>query len=129
MFTVIALSAGASLGAIARWRLGLWLNVAGSTGIGWGTLAANGIGAYLIGLGVVWLQTQPNLDPAWRLFIITGFLGALTTFSTFSIETLQLYQNGHVASAAGNVLLNVSGSLLLTYAGLASGRLLWGASI
>ena len=122
MYTVIALSAGATIGAIARWQLGLWLNVAHTNSIGWGTLAANSLGAYLVGLGFVWLQTQPAIDPVWRLFIITGCLGALTTFSTFSLETVQLLQNGHIGTAVSNVVLNVVASLTLTYAGLLTGR-------
>jgi len=125
MNTVIALSIGASLGAIARWALGQWLNVAGHVGIGWGTLASNCIGAYLIGIGYVWLHSQPGIDPVWRLLLITGFVGALTTFSTFSLETIQLLADGHAGSALANVATNLAGSLVLTYLGLLSGQAFW----
>ncbi|WP_305806925.1 fluoride efflux transporter CrcB, partial [Stenotrophomonas sp. YIM B06876] len=84
MLNVAAICLGASLGALARWRLGLWLSV--GHGLPWGTLAANLIGGYLIGVCVAVFQALPQLDPVWRLALITGFLGALTTFSSFSAE-------------------------------------------
>lgn len=119
---VVALSSGASLGAIARWQLSLWLNSGHAHHIPWGTWAANAIGAYLIGFGVTLLQNNPNLDPAWRMLLITGFLGALTTFSTFSIETVSLFSMGKAGLAIGNALMNVAGSLLLTWLGLVTGE-------
>ena len=125
MYSVLAICIGASLGAIARWQLGVWLNSAASTSVALGTLGANWIGAYLVGFGFVWLQTHTALDPAWRLLILTGFLGALTTFSTFSLETVNLLQAGHVASAVANAALNLFGSLALTYAGLLSAQWLY----
>ena len=91
MFSVFVLCVGASLGALARWQLALWLNT-GGTWVPLGTLAANLIGGWLIGLLVGVFQALPHLDPAWRLALVTGFLGALTTFSTFSAETVQLLQ-------------------------------------
>lgn len=78
MLTVIAICIGASLGALIRWRLGLWLSPGGL--IPWGTLVANLCGGYLVGIAI----SQPQLDPVWRLALVTGFLGALTTFSSFS---------------------------------------------
>ena len=93
MHSVIAISLGAVLGALARWRLSLWLNH-GAAVLPWGTLAANWIGAYVIGLAVVFFQSQTQIDPAWRLAIITGFLGALTNFSTFSVEVSPCLQHG-----------------------------------
>ena len=119
---VIALSSGASFGAIARWQLGLWLNSGHPHQIPWGTWAANAIGAYLIGLGVTLLQNHPQLDPAWRLLLITGFLGALTTFSTFSIETVSLFSLGKPGLAIANAFMNLAGSLLLTWLGLLTGE-------
>ena len=81
MISVLAICIGASLGALARWRLGLWLNP--GTVLPLGTLAANLIGGYLIGICVAVFQALPNLDPVWRLALVTGFLGGLTTFSSF----------------------------------------------
>ena len=88
---VSALCLGASLGALARWRLSVWLSTNHTLAWGalvWGTLAANLLGAYLIGLCVGVFQALPQLDPVWRLALVTGFLGALTTFSSFSIEVV-----------------------------------------
>ena len=83
MLTVIAICIGACLGALSRWQLGLWLNPgAASSGLlPWGTLAANLIGGYLVGVCMGVFQQLPDLDPLWRLAWVTGFLGALTTFS------------------------------------------------
>ena len=117
MHSVIAISLGAVLGALARWRLSLWLNH-GAAVLPWGTLAANWIGAYVIGLAVVFFQSQTQIDPAWRLAIITGFLGALTTFSTFSVEVISMLQHGRVLLALGTASLHLVGSLLLTWLGM-----------
>ena len=87
MLHALAICLGACAGALARWRLSLWLNTQGAL-LPWGTLAANLIGGYLIGLCLALFQALPQLDPAWRLLLVTGFLGALTTFSTFSAEVL-----------------------------------------
>ena len=123
MLHVLAICCGASLGALARWRLGLWLSPGGA--LPWGTLAANWIGAYAIGVGLALLQQLPHLDPAWRLALITGFLVALTTFSSFSAETVSLLQAQRYWLALGNTSLHVAGSLVLTYLGLQSVALVW----
>ncbi len=114
----LALCLGASLGALARWRLGLWLNTGAP--LAWGTLAANLLGAYLIGLCVGIFQALPQLDPVWRVALITGFLGALTTLSSFSIEVVQQLQQQRYALALGTTGLHLGGSLLLTLLGLHS---------
>jgi CrcB protein len=114
---VILLCAGASLGAIARWQLGLWLNASGSW-LPLGTLVANLVGGYLIGVLMGVFQAHPEIDPVWRLALVTGFLGALTTFSTFSIETVQLLQAQRYAQALGLSALHLFGSLALTWLGL-----------
>lgn len=118
MLSVFAICIGASIGALSRWGLGLWL----STGavFPWGTLAANLIGGYLIGIAVALFQAMPHLDPAWRLAIITGFLGALTTFSSFSVEVVTMLQQARYGMAFGTAMLHVTGSLLLTLAGIKS---------
>lgn len=115
---MLAICIGACLGALARWRLSLWLNPGAL--LPWGTLAANLVGGYLIGVGVSVCQALPQLDPAWRLALITGFLGALTTFSSFSAEVVAMLQNGRYALALGTTGLHLFGSLLLTIAGLKS---------
>jgi fluoride exporter len=117
--SVLAICAGASLGALLRWLLGLWLNAL-FPAIPPGTLAANLIGAYLIGLALAAFNHHVALPPEWRLFVFTGFLGGLTTFSTFSLEVATLLQQGRLWLAFGAMGLHVAGSLLLTFAGMAS---------
>lgn len=119
MLTALALCIGASVGALSRWQLGLWLSTTQAT-LPWGTLAANWVGAYAVGVAVVFFQSQAQIDPAWRVAIITGFLGALTTFSTFSLEVVTLLQQGRWALAAGSTSLHLFGSLLLTWVGMRS---------
>ena len=116
MLPVIAISLGASIGALARWALGLWLTPGGV--IPWGTLAANLIGGYLIGICIAIFQAMPQLDPIWRLLLITGFLGGLTTFSTFSAEVVTYLMQERYGLASMTALLHVAGSLLMTVAGI-----------
>jgi CrcB protein len=116
MLQILAICTGASVGAIARWQLGLWLSAPGQ--LPWGTLAANAIGGYGMGLAIAWLDAAPQLDPVWRLAIITGFLGALTTFSSFSAEVLGLLQAQRWTTAVGWTAAHVLVSLALTAAGL-----------
>src|SRR5574343_557088 len=116
MIAPLAICIGASLGALARWRLGLWLSPGGL--IPWGTLVANLIGGYLIGVCVAVFQALPQLDPAWRLALVTGFLGALTTFSSFSAEVVGMLQQQRYLLALGTTAVHLLGSLLLTIVGL-----------
>ena len=118
MITVIAICLGACVGALARWQLGLWLNPYSADLMPLGTLAANLIGAYLVGVSVGIFQQLPNLDPVWRLTLVTGFLGALTTFSSFSAEVVALLQQGRLTLAAGTAGAHLLGSLTLTVLGL-----------
>lgn len=120
MLAVIAICLGASAGALARWGLGLWLSPAGV--IPWGTLAANLIGGYLVGICITVFQAMPQLDPVWRLALVTGFLGALTTFSSFSAEVVNLLMLERYALALGTATVHLAGSLLLTMAGIWSAR-------
>lgn len=115
----LAVGAGAALGAWLRWGLSLWLNERHAA-IPLGTLAANWVGGYCVGLAVAWLGAQPELDPRWRLFIVTGLLGGLTTFSTYSAEVVNLLQRGALGWAFLTALLHLAGSLLLTWLGIAS---------
>ena len=116
MLAAIAICLGASLGALSRWGLGLWLTPGGA--IPWGTLAANLIGGYLIGICVAVFQALPQLDPVWRMALVTGFLGGLTTFSSFSAEVVSLLMQQRYLLALGTAGLHVAGSLLLTVAGI-----------
>ena len=112
----LAICIGASVGALSRWGLSLWLSPGGL--IPWGTLAANLLGGYLVGVAIAVFQSMPQIDPVWRLLLITGFLGGLTTFSTFSAEVVTHLIDERYALAAGIVLTHVAGSLLLTVAGI-----------
>ena len=123
MLNIFAICMGASLGALSRWGLGLWLS--NGTGLPWGTLASNLIGGYLIGVCIALFQAMPQLDPVWKLAIVTGFLGGLTTFSSFSAEVVSLLQQTRYLLAFGTALLHVAGSLLLTIAGYHTATLLW----
>lgn len=117
LHSILAISIGASLGAVSRWLLGLSLNTL-FPAIPPGTVAANLIGGYLIGVALAVFAAAPNLAPEWRLLIITGFLGGLTTFSTFSAEVTTLIQQGRLAMAATAITVHVGGSLLMTLIGL-----------
>jgi CrcB protein len=126
MLSIMAICMGACLGALARWQLGLWLNPStpGDGIFPWGTLAANLIGGYLIGVCVGIFQNMPQLDPEWRLLCITGFLGALTTFSTFSVEVVSMLQQGRWFLAMSTASVHLIGSLILTYLGLITVKLI-----
>ncbi len=116
MMSVFAICMGACIGALARWGLGLWLNPGAVIPLG--TLAANLMGGYLVGVAVAVFQAMPHLDPAWRLAIITGFLGALTTFSSFSAEVVGMLGQQRYLLGFGTAALHLFGSLLLTVAGV-----------
>jgi fluoride exporter len=116
MLSVLAICIGACLGALSRWGLGLWLNPGAV--MPYGTLAANLIGGYLIGVCVAVFQALPQLDPVWRLALITGFLGALTTFSSFSAEVVGMLMQQRYALALVTAALHLLGSLTLTVAGI-----------
>ena len=91
---VLAISIGAALGALLRWALGLKLNAILEV-IPFGTVAANLLAAYVIGLATAYFATTSNLSPEWKLLIITGFCGGLSTFSTFSMEIVNLLPPGY----------------------------------
>jgi len=122
MLAVVAISVGAALGALLRWGLGLALNTV-FPALPLGTLAANLIGGYLVGLAIGPLAMHPDWPPEIRLFVITGFLGGLTTFSTFSAEVVQALQEGRFGWAAATVVVHVVGAVVLTFAGLATATL------
>lgn len=119
----LAVALGAALGALLRWRAGLWLN-AMWTGFPLGTLLVNAVGGLLIGSALAWFEQSP--DELLRLLLVTGFLGGLTTFSAFSVESLLLLQRGQWLLAAGHTLAHVLGALVCAAAGFALTRSLLG---
>lgn len=121
MMAWAAVGIGAAFGAWLRWGLTLWLNTLHSK-VFFGTLVANLAGGYLIGLAVGFFAAHPGLSAEWRLFAVTGFLGGLTTFSTFSAESFLLLQRGDYLWAMGHAALHLFGSVLFCMAGFASYR-------
>jgi CrcB protein len=117
----IAVAVGAALGAWLRWGLTLFLGQMHAR-IQLGTLVANLVGGYLIGLALGVFDAMPALSPAWRLFVITGFLGGLTTFSSFSGEAMVLMQRGHYGWALAHSALHLLGSIGCCVAGYATWR-------
>lgn len=115
------IAVGATLGAWLRWALSLWLN-ARLPMLPLGTLAANLVGAYLIGMAVGFFNDWPQLSPEWRLLAITGFLGGLTTFSTFSAEAMVLLQQRDYLAVMLHTGMHLLGSVALCIAGLATWR-------
>ena len=113
----LAVAVGAVLGAWARWGLGLWLNPLFPT-MPLGTLAANLIGGYLVGAAVAVFHINVDLPAELRLFFVTGFLGALTTFSTFSAEVVALVRTAQYGWALAAASLHLFGSLLMTGLGI-----------
>ncbi len=120
---LMAVAIGAVLGAWLRWALSYWLNPRIAQ-LPLGTLAANLIGGYLIGVAVAAFAVHPSVSPFWRLLLITGFLGGLTTFSTFSAENVVLLQGEQWAAASLHVLAHLGGSLVATMAGIVTYRAL-----
>jgi CrcB protein len=120
--SIVAISVGGSLGSLLRWWLGMQLNAHFPT-VPPGTLTANLVGGYIIGLAVAFFGTYTALAPEWRLFVITGFCGGLTTFSTFSAEVTTLLQQGRVLWALGAAGIHLLGSILTTFAGV--GTFMW----
>lgn len=117
MTAFLAIGIGAALGAWLRWGFGLWLNPI-LPELPLGTLFANLLGGFLIGWIIAFFLQHPALSPEWRLFSITGFLGGLTTFSTFSAETVTLLLRGQYAWGAGVIAAHLGGSLLMTVLGI-----------
>jgi fluoride exporter len=121
----VAVGLGAILGAWLRWGLGVWLNGA-TPHLPAGTLLANLVGGYLIGVAFQYFSTKNGLPPEMRLFVVTGFLGALTTFSSFSAEAVGLLGRGEYGWALAHTLSHLVGSLVATFAGVATLKLLQG---
>jgi len=115
----LAVGGGAAIGALLRWLAGLWLN-AQWNGFPLGTLLVNCVGGFIVGIALVWFTRSP--DELIRLFVVTGFLGGLTTFSAYSVESLILLQRGLWALAAAHTLAHVGGALACAVLGFAVAR-------
>ena len=123
MTAFLAVGIGAALGAWLRWGLGLWLNPLFPS-LPLGTLAANLAGGYAIGLAIAWFAEHPGVPPEARLFLITGLLGGLTTFSTFSAEVVSALMRGLWLAGGAIAFAHLIGSFLATGLGFYSMRLL-----
>ncbi len=117
--SIVAIAVGAALGALLRWWLGMKLN-SYFPAIPPGTIAANLVGAFVVGAAIAFFSSYSALAPEWRLFVITGFCGGLTTFSTFSAEIVTLIGAGRLLSACSAVVIHLGGSVLMTIAGIAA---------
>ncbi|EFW8925417.1 fluoride efflux transporter CrcB, partial [Shigella dysenteriae] len=106
---LLAVFIGGGTGSVARWLLSMRFNPLHQA-IPLGTLTANLIGAFIIGMGFAWFSRMTNIDPVWKVLITTGFCGGLTTFSTFSAEVVFLLQEGRFGWALLNVFVNLLGS-------------------
>ncbi len=122
MTAFLAVGAGAAIGAWLRWGLGLWLNPV-LPAVPLGTLAANLIGGYFVGLFLAWFAEHPGVPPEMRLFLITGLLGGLTTFSTFSAEVVGALMRGLWATGGLIAVAHLAGSLVATGLGFYTLRL------
>lgn len=113
----LAIGLGAVIGAWLRWGLALWLNGMHPV-LPFGTLAANLLGGYAVGFAIAYFAQHPGIAPEWRLFLITGLLGGLTTFSTFSAELFTLFARAQVLAGLALAGLHVLGSLAMTGLGV-----------
>lgn len=116
---ILAIAVGSTAGGLLRWALSLRLNP-GTAALPLGTLASNLIAGYVVGLAIAWFAQAPGIAPEWRLLVITGFCGGLSTFSTFSAEIVAALQRGQLGWAAGTIAVHVVGSVLMTLAGMAT---------
>lgn len=116
---IIAISIGSAAGGLLRWAMSLRLNDV-TPAVPLGTLTANLVAGYIVGLCLAWFSASEAIAPEWKLLLITGFCGGLSTFSTFSAEVVTLLQQGRLSMAAGAIAVHVIGSVLMTFAGIAS---------
>jgi CrcB protein len=117
--SIVAIALGSIAGGLLRWVFSTQFNAL-FPAIPPGTLVANLVGGFIVGVAVAYFATAPAIAPEWRLLIITGFCGGLTTFSSFSAEVVSLLQQGRLSLAAGAVGLHVFGSFTMTFAGILS---------
>ncbi|WP_343670269.1 fluoride efflux transporter CrcB [Paraburkholderia heleia] len=117
--SILAVGVGGALGSLLRWVLGLRLNALYPE-LPLGTLASNIIAGYVIGVAVAYFGRMPQLSAEWRLFVITGLMGGLSTFSTFSAEVVSHLQHGRFGWAAGEIAIHVCASVVMTILGIAT---------
>jgi CrcB protein len=117
LISLLAAVFGGALGCIARWQLASVLNSL-FPAVPPGTLAANLIGCYLVGIAIAYFAAHPEIPSEWRLLVITGFLGGLTTFSSFAGEVVMLMRQDRLVMACTAIAMHLGGSLLLTFAGM-----------
>jgi CrcB protein len=115
--SILAIFFGAGFGALLRAGFNV-LTVSATSVIPLGTLLSNMVGGYLVGLAVAYFGNNPQLSPEWKLLVVTGFLGGLTTFSSFSAEVVGFIQRGEFTWALGTAILHLVGSLMLTFLGI-----------
>lgn len=116
MSQLVAIMIGGAVGCVIRWFFGIKLNSLFPS-LPPGTLVVNLLGAFIIGAAMAFFMRHPQMDPAWKLLIVTGLCGGLTTFSTFSVEVFTLLQAGNILWAFTSVMVHVMGSLIMTAAG------------
>lgn len=116
MKSLLAVIIGGSVGCIIRWLLAVRLNAL-FPNLPPGTLVVNLVGGFIIGAAMAWFLRHPHIDPAWRLLVITGLCGGMTTFSTFSAEVFTLLQAGNYGWAFTSLLVHVTGSIMMTALG------------
>lgn len=124
LMPIAAIFCGAGLGALLRWVFAIWLNPVFPT-IPLGTVAANLVGGFLIGVASSFFTHRTGIALEWRLFAITGFLGGLTTFSTFSVEVVTMLARGAIGWAMATAGVHLVGSLALTALGIAAANALF----
>ncbi len=117
VYAVLAISIGSIIGALLRYGLSLGMNAL-NPHIPVGTLTANLVAAFIVGAAITYFSSSPGISPAWRLFIITGLAGGLSTFSTFSAELLTLLRDGRLGWSAGMLVAHVGGSVSMTLLGM-----------
>jgi CrcB protein len=115
--SIFAIFFGAGLGALLRAGFNL-ITVSVTSTLPLGTFISNMVGGYMVGIAVAFFGSNPSLSPEWKLFVMTGFLGGLTTFSSFSVEVVSFMQRGELTWAIGTALLHLAGSLALTFLGI-----------
>lgn len=121
MMHLLAVAAGGAIGAVSRYALTAWVDGIAGKSLPWGTLAVNVLGSFLIGVLLVVFASRTDSELA-RQLLITGFLGSLTTFSTFSMQTVSLLQQGALSRALINVLLSVALCITATWLGILAAR-------
>jgi len=122
MSNILYIAVGGSVGAVMRYLVSTGVHAVLGRGFPYGTLTVNVIGSFLMGFLFVFMLERSSLGPEWRALILIGFLGAFTTFSTFSIETLNLIESGAMVRAMANILVSVITCILATWLGVILGR-------